>query len=122
MQIPAHGFGALWNRPLYLAKSTIARCHQAVITVALGFQKLPGWRERLPGLPLPLDCCLPLKLAATAINGNVNLTWPANIVCHLQAQTNSLVSGNWSDLPITNPVVVVPNPTNSSVFYRLKSP
>jgi len=64
----------------------------------------------------------PLQIAATAINGNVNLTWPANIVCHLQAQTNSLVSGNWSDLAGTNPVVVVPNPTNSSVFYRLKSP
>jgi beta-glucanase (GH16 family) len=64
----------------------------------------------------------PLQISATQTNGNVVLTWPANIVCRLQAQTNSLVNGNWSDLTNTNPVVVVPNPTNSSVFYRLESP
>ena len=34
----------------------------------------------------------PLQITATQSNGNVVLTWPTNIVCHLQAQTNS---GGW---------------------------
>jgi hypothetical protein len=53
----------------------------------------------------------------------VVLTWPANIVCHLQVQTNSLTGGNWSDLTnTTNPVVVSPDPNQANVFYRLESP
>jgi len=51
------------------------------------------------------------------------LTWPANIVCHLQAQTNSLVPGSWSDLPgTTSPLMLPVDPNNSQVFYRLASP
>ena len=39
----------------------------------------------------------PLQISAmTQSNGNVVLAWPTNIACHLQAQTNSLVDGNWS--------------------------
>ena len=65
----------------------------------------------------------PLQITATHSNGNVVLTWPANIVCHLQVQTNSLLSGNWSDLTnTTNPVVIAPNQNNGSIFYRLESP
>ncbi len=65
----------------------------------------------------------PLQITATHSNGNVVLTWPANIVCHLQVQTNSLAGGNWSDLAnTTNPVVIAPNQNNGSVFYRLESP
>jgi hypothetical protein len=46
-----------------------------------------------------------------------------NIVCHLQTQTNSLVGGNWSDLiSTTNPFVIVPDPIQTNVFYRLESP
>jgi hypothetical protein len=51
------------------------------------------------------------------------MSWPTNIVCHLQVQTNSLVGGNWSDLPgTTSPYVVIPDPSQSVVFYRLASP
>jgi beta-glucanase (GH16 family) len=70
-----------------------------------------------------LEQTAPLQIAATQLNGSVVLTWPANIVCHLQAQTNSLVNGNWSDLANkTNSVVIVPDQNNANVFYRLESP
>jgi hypothetical protein len=54
-------------------------------------------------------------------NGSFTLSWPTNIVCHLQIQTNSLTGGtNWFNTGImTNPFVVSPNPNNVSVFYRL---
>jgi beta-glucanase (GH16 family) len=70
-----------------------------------------------------LEQTAPLQITATQSNGNVVLTWPVNIVCHLQVQTNSLVSGNWSDLTnTTSPVVVSPDPNQANVFYRLESP
>ena len=65
----------------------------------------------------------PLQISISRTNSSAALNWPGGIVCHLQAQTNSLVSQNWSDFAgITNPVVIVPNPNNGSVFYRLESP
>ncbi|HUA38126.1 MAG TPA: glycoside hydrolase family 16 protein [Candidatus Sulfopaludibacter sp.] len=66
----------------------------------------------------------PMAIAVTPqTNGSFTLSWPTNIVCHLQVQTNSLVGGNWSDLPgTTSPYVVTPDPTQSAVFYRLESP
>jgi beta-glucanase (GH16 family) len=65
----------------------------------------------------------PLQISTTQTNGNFVLSWPTNIVCHLQAQTNSLTDGNWSDLSnTTNPFVVSPNPSEAGVFYRLESP
>jgi beta-glucanase (GH16 family) len=70
-----------------------------------------------------LEPTAPLQIAATRSNGNVVLTWPTNIVCHLQVQTNSLTSGNWSDLPNkTNPVIIRSGQNNTCVFYRLESP
>jgi len=64
----------------------------------------------------------PLQISAALSNGNVVLTWPANIVCHLQTQTNSLMDGNWFDSSATNPVVISPDPNSASVFFRLASP
>ncbi len=65
----------------------------------------------------------PLQISATQSNGSVFLTWPTNIVCHLQVQTNSLANGNWFDLVNTsNPFVTGPDPDNVSVFFRLESP
>ncbi|MGH7991093.1 MAG: glycoside hydrolase family 16 protein, partial [Limisphaerales bacterium] len=65
----------------------------------------------------------PLQISTTQSNGDFVLSWPTNIVCHLQTQTNSLTGGNWSDLSSTsNPFVVSPNPSEASVFYRLESP
>ena len=57
-------------------------------------------------------------------NGSFTLSWPTNIVCHVQIQTNSLTGGtNWFDTSVTtSPFVVSPDPNNTSVFYRLASP
>jgi beta-glucanase (GH16 family) len=69
-----------------------------------------------------LERTAPLQISATRSDGHVVLTWPTNIVCHLQVQTNSLAGGNWSDLAtMTNPVIITPD-KNASVFYRLESP
>jgi len=65
----------------------------------------------------------PLQISATQSNNSVVLSWPSNIVCHLQVQTNSLVNGSWFDLSnTTNPFVTNPDPNNASVFFRLESP
>ena len=56
-------------------------------------------------------------------NGSFTLSWPTNIVCHLQIQTNFLTGTNWFDTSVTTcPFVVSPNPNNNCVFYRLESP
>jgi len=57
-------------------------------------------------------------------NGSFTLSWPTNIVCHVQVQTNSLTGGtNWFDTSVTtSPLVVSPDPNNNCVFYRLQSP
>lgn len=70
------------------------------------------------------DLTAPLQLSINQSNGNLILSWPANIVCHLQAQTNSVVLGtNWLDVAgATNPFVAPLASFDSSVFYRLKSP
>ncbi len=69
------------------------------------------------------DQTSPLQISLTRSNSNVVLTWPTNIVCHLQAQTNINASGlttNWFDLnTATSPYVTAPS---SGVFYRLASP
>lgn len=69
------------------------------------------------------DLTPPLQLSATRSNNNLVLSWPAGIVCHLQAQTNSLGSaGAWADVPgAANPYVTLPS-GGTSVFYRLQSP
>jgi beta-glucanase (GH16 family) len=69
-----------------------------------------------------LERTVPLQIAATRSDGNVVLTWPANIVCHLQVETNSLGGGNWSDLPNTTSPVITPIENNACIFYRLESP
>jgi len=55
-------------------------------------------------------------------DGSFTLSWPTNIVCHLQVQTNFL-TGTWFDTSVTtSPFVVSPDPNNNCVFYRLQSP
>ena len=66
----------------------------------------------------------PLILSVTHTNKNVLLTWPTNIIAHLQGQfvTNKTGLGtNWTDLlQYTN--LLLTAPTNGSAFYRLESP
>ena len=66
----------------------------------------------------------PLAISvATQPNRSFVLSWPTNIVCHLQVQTNVLAGTNWVDTSVTtSPFVVSPNPNNAGVFYRLESP
>ncbi len=70
------------------------------------------------------DFTAPMRLSIGKAGGNYVLSWPSNIVCHLQAQTNSLgLTTNWFDMPgAANPFIVPLTPLNSSVFYRLQSP
>lgn len=66
----------------------------------------------------------PLALSvANQSSSRFTLTWPSNIVCHLQSRTNFL-SGNWTDVAggSTNPIVLSAPSSNSVVFYRLESP
>ena len=64
----------------------------------------------------------PLQLSATRSKGNVVLSWPTNIVCHLQSQTN-LLGANWTDITgYTNPFVAGPASGKTAVLYRLESP
>jgi beta-glucanase (GH16 family) len=65
---------------------------------------------------------VPLAISVSQQSGKNVLTWPANIVCHLQAQTNSLL-GAWSDLTgVTPPYMVPASGAANAVFYRLESP
>jgi len=65
----------------------------------------------------------PLRLSLAGSNNNWLVSWPSNIVAHLQSQTN-LAAGwgtNWMDLPPGTNFLRI-NPTNKSAFYRLVSP
>lgn len=67
------------------------------------------------------DQTAPLQISTATANGKVVLSWPTNIVCHLQSQTNLL--GSWSDVPnATSPFVTIQAPGSPLVFYRLESP
>jgi fibronectin-binding autotransporter adhesin len=62
-----------------------------------------------------------------SISGNVlSLSWPGGQGWTLQSQTNTLATGlgtNWVDVPgstATNAATITINPTNPTVFYRLR--
>ena len=71
------------------------------------------------------DQTAPLEISIVRSNATAILTWPASIVCHLQAQASSASTGlstNWFDVAgASSPFVVNPN-LASAVFYRLASP
>jgi beta-glucanase (GH16 family) len=66
----------------------------------------------------------PLRLAMEKTSSNLVLTWPSNIIAHLQAQTNAAASGmgsNWYPVSAaTNHVAI--NPVTGSAFFRLATP
>jgi hypothetical protein len=103
------------------------------MNVAIGGNYLTNPPESLinPNLPGEMDVdyvrvyetTAPLQISTAQTGGKVVLSWPTNIVCHLQSQTNLLQSLNWADVGnSTNPFAVMPAPTPTSVFYRLESP
>jgi beta-glucanase (GH16 family) len=66
----------------------------------------------------------PLQIAAFRTNAAVILTWPTNIICHLQMQTNSVagdLASPWLDVAGAASPFVAPL-ANRTAFYRLASP
>lgn len=66
----------------------------------------------------------PLRLAVEQNGSNLELSWPSNIVCQLQAQTNTTAVGigtNWTPVSTTtNRLQIVP--MAGSAFFRLVTP
>ncbi len=98
---------------------------QIILTLLLSsFNALPPLTQPPPLLPQITFTLLVDSLGTPQPpppNGDFVLSWPTNIVCHLQTLTNSPAGGNWSDLSnAPNPFVV--SPGNFRVFYRLESP
>lgn len=66
----------------------------------------------------------PLKLSIAETNSRLRLSWPSNIVGHLQIQTSASAAPggtNWLDTSLTaNPMTL--SPTNREVIFRVASP
>jgi hypothetical protein len=62
----------------------------------------------------------PFRISIERAGANILLSWPSNIVCRLQAETNTL-AGNWFLVTTTTNRFQF-TPGNTSVFYRLVSP
>ena len=63
----------------------------------------------------------PLQLSANPAGENLSLTWPSNIVCHLEAAANISPPSIWTAVPgAVPPYSIAPHAT--AVFYRLVSP
>ena len=65
----------------------------------------------------------PLRISLMRTNNALLLSWPSNVVGHLQAQLNPAggLGSNWSDqTQYTNPARLTL--TNGSGFYRVQSP
>lgn len=70
------------------------------------------------------EATAPLQLSLKEVNSQLVLSWPSNIVCHLQGQTNMLARGlttNWLSIPITTNHIQIA-PTAGSAYYRLTTP
>jgi beta-glucanase (GH16 family) len=63
----------------------------------------------------------PLQLTAGVAGGNLSLTWPSNIVCHLESATNLSPASTWTSVAGAAPPFSV-LPPSTAVFYRLVSP
>lgn len=64
----------------------------------------------------------PLRLAiAPTTSGGFILSWPSNIVCNLQGQTNSGIGTNWYQISTTTNQLAI-QPAMGNAFYRLVSP
>jgi len=70
------------------------------------------------------DLTAPMQISITESNSQVLLTWPSNIVCHLQAQTNGLgAEPGWANVNGARAPFAVPAIRSAAtVFYRLVSP
>jgi beta-glucanase (GH16 family) len=63
----------------------------------------------------------PLQLTAGLTGGKLSLTWPSNIVCHLESAATLSAASSWTNVPgAVSPFSTTPPAT--VVFYRLVSP
>lgn len=66
----------------------------------------------------------PLKISLIHSNNTLLVSWPSNVVGHLEAQLSPVGAGintNWADLTqSSNPATIIP--TNRTGFFRLRSP
>jgi beta-glucanase (GH16 family) len=94
----------------------------------------PSMQAINAGTPFPVEMLVdylriytqtaPLQIFIAATNSNIYLSWPSNIVCHLQGQTNIGSGGlgtNWINIATTTNSLQIP-PGNGTAFYRLASP
>jgi hypothetical protein len=92
--------------------------------IGLEYVKQPFADEVQPGVLDPYTADNPTNITASVSSNTLTIAWPADhIGWILQAQTNSLSSGQWFDLPGSdgvNAVVIPMNIANTSVFYRLR--
>jgi beta-glucanase (GH16 family) len=65
----------------------------------------------------------PFRLAVQQSGTNLVLTWPSNIVCRLQAQTNASVGigTNWVSVKTTTNQMPI-TPVTGTAFFRLVTP
>jgi beta-glucanase (GH16 family) len=63
----------------------------------------------------------PLRLTAAGGGGKLSLTWPTNIVCHLESATNLSRTADWTNVPGASPPFLAA-PLSMASFYRLVSP
>jgi beta-glucanase (GH16 family) len=68
-----------------------------------------------------LELTDPLEISTHASGQQLVLTWPDNIVCHLQTQQAGQLSNQWSDVPAAKSPYTIPL-QRGAVFYRLESP
>lgn len=93
----------------------------------------PTAEQMVPYLPAEMDVdyirvyqqTAPLAISTVLTNSNIMLTWPTNIVCHLQTLSDPDGLGNpgeWVDIDgATNSPYIV-SPTEDNAFFRLESP
>jgi len=65
-----------------------------------------------------------LRLAVKQTDSGLDLSWPANIVCHLEVQTSQFPAGlgtNWVSIPTAINQILI-KPAAGSAYYRLASP
>ncbi|MGA2748787.1 MAG: glycoside hydrolase family 16 protein [Verrucomicrobiota bacterium] len=67
------------------------------------------------------DLTTPLELAVAGGGGKVSLTWPSNIVCHLESAATLGAKAAWTAVTDAAPPYPV-SLSSSTVFYRLVSP
>ncbi len=68
-----------------------------------------------------LNLTAPLQFSAEMDGGTLSLTWPTNILCHLESTGQLSPASNWVSVPGARPPYLA-TPRSTALFYRLASP